>query len=186
MNKSISQSTSQCSVDVASAARRRLETLCKPPGSLGDFERLAVRLCRTQGSLQPVTRPRHLTVFAADHGVSCEGVTAWPSDVSGAVVKVMQTGGTASGVWARELGCSLEVVDVGLLNPVKALSPRCLDQAGRRGTGNLLCEAAMSESDFDHAWQVGVERAETACERGNRLLIGGEMGIGNTTAASCL
>ncbi|WP_417736710.1 nicotinate-nucleotide--dimethylbenzimidazole phosphoribosyltransferase [Rosistilla oblonga] len=174
------------------AIQSQLAQLCKPPGSLGMIEFAATRLCETQQTLYPQTRPRNVTVFAADHGVTCEGVTAWPSEVTGAVVKVMQTGRTASGVFARTLDANYEVVDVGLLQSIHNSSGDAVpatslrDAAKRRGTANLLREAAMAESDFDHAWNVGVERAEAAIAENSQVLIGGEMGIGNTTAATCL
>lgn len=163
-----------------------LDGLCKPPSSLGALETFAQRLCMTQQTLSPVTKPRHATIFAADHGVTCEGVTAWPSEVTGAVVSFMRQGRTASGVFANSLGCSYEVVDVGLLSPVCAAEGCLIDAASRRGTGNLLREPAMTPSDFDHAWRIGEEHAGIACDGGAMVLIGGEMGIGNTTAASCL
>ena len=161
----------------------RIDQLCKPPGSLGAFESIAQKLCQIQRTLNPVTSPRHLSIFAADHGVTCEGVSAWPSAVTAAVTAVMGRGRTASGVFARSLDCNYEVIDVGLL---KLCSAPVIDAAGRRSTGNLLREPAMSIAEFDHAWQVGVDRATIACNAGNVVLIGGEMGIGNTTAASCL
>ena len=168
----------------------KLDRLCKPPGSLGDLEAVAALLCRIQKTVSPVTRPRHVCIFAADHGVTCEGVTAWPSEVTGAVVKVMQRGRSASGVFAQLLECGYEVVDIGLLAPLNEHAIvhefAIVDAAMRRGTGNILREPAMSMIEFEHAWSVGADRARIACEGGNRLLIGGEMGIGNTTAASCL
>lgn len=164
----------------------KLGRLCKPPGSLGEIESVASQLCRIQDSLTPLTRPRHVAIFAADHGVVREGVSAWPSEVTAAVVNVMQHGRTASGVFAKSLDCGYEVVDVGLLSPVLGENPKIVQAASRRGTGNILLDAAMSTSDFEHAWSVGETRAKFACKAGNVLLIGGEMGIGNTTAASCI
>ena len=164
----------------------KLDHLCKPPGSLGKLEEIAFTLCRIQRTLTPVTQPRHVTVFAADHGVTCEGVTAWPSSVTAAVVKVMQKERTASGVFAKSLNCGYEVIDVGLLKPLGEQDSRVTHAARRCGTNNLLREQAMTETDFDQAWQVGVDSAARAASAGHKLLIGGEMGIGNTTAASCL
>lgn len=173
-----------------SEIQARLDSLCKPPGSLGDLERIAFRLCEIQQTLNPVTAPRSVSVFAADHGVAGEGVTNWPSSVTGAVVRLMRAGQTASGVFARTLSCHYEVVDVGLLKPnavqVAGVADMFVDAARRRETGNLLHEPAMSPADFEAAWQTGVARSLVACQQGARVLIGGEMGIGNTTAASCL
>lgn len=166
----------------------RIDQLCKPPGSLGKLEIVAADLCRIQNTLSPTCSPRRLVVFAADHGVTCEGVSAWPSEVTGQVVRVMTSGRTASGVFAKQLHCQYEVVDIGLLQPMVPGDPDngFIDAAARRGTANLRVEAAMNETDFDHAWAVGVSRADAAADAGAKLVIGGEMGIGNTTSAACL
>lgn len=168
----------------------RLNGLCKPPGSLGELEQVAARLCEIQQTLRPATKPRHASIFAGDHGVASEGVTAWPSEVTGAVVQVMRTGKSASGVFAKTLDCSYEVVDVGLLHAnaaPKNESPNIfISAAVRRGAGNILHGPAMTESEFESAWKVGADRCEAACQRGAQIIIGGEMGIGNTTPASCL
>ncbi len=208
----------------------RIAILCKPPGSLGVLESIAVRLCEIQQTITPVTKPRYVAVFAADHGVVAEGVSAWPSSVTKAVVALMPSQRTASGVFSRALGCSYEVIDVGLASqiitepmalatgvdsatgtdsaientsapetsgygPERTIlssdssahnSAPIIHAAKRRGTANLLHEPAMLVEDFEHAWSVGVERATIAIQKGNKILIGGEMGIGNTTSASCL
>lgn len=170
--------------------RSQIETqianLCKPAGSLGVIERVAVRLCEIQGTLKPLTRPRSMTIFAADHGVTEEGVSAWPSHVTRSVVQMMQSSRTASGVFAGVLDCEYEVVDIGLRMPLTHYDAVMLDYSKRRGTGNLRVEAALTDDDFDHVWHVGMERATAAVKAGSRMLIGGEMGIGNTTAATCL
>ncbi|MEM9367943.1 MAG: nicotinate-nucleotide--dimethylbenzimidazole phosphoribosyltransferase [Planctomycetota bacterium] len=166
--------------------KARIASLCKPPGSLGVIEQVAERLCMTQRTLLPRTQPRSVTVFAADHGVTQEGVSAWPSAITRSVVEQMQHSRTASGVFADTLRCHYEVVDVGLLEPLGQYGDGALNCARRRGSGNLRCEAALTEKDFQHAWQVGEERASHAIDAGNHLLLGGEMGIGNTTAATCL
>ena len=159
----------------------RIDRLCKPPGSLGDLEQLAATLCRLQQTTTPSTRPRAVTIFAADHGVVAEGVSAWPSTVTAAVAEVMLAQRTASGVFARELGCRYEVVDVGLLRVV-----RDAKTAVRRGTANLRTGPAMTIDEATAALGVGRRSARAAIDEGCRLLIGGEMGIGNTTPATCL
>lgn len=169
-----------------SQIENRIANYCKPPGSLGVIEQVALQLCLTQGTLHPETRPRNVSVFAADHGVTQEGVSAWPSSVTQSVAQLMQSSRTASGVFARALDCKYEVVDVGLLRPLGEYDEVALDRAQRRGSGNLRIEPALSQEDFQHAWNVGMERATAAADAGSRLLIGGEMGIGNTTPATCL
>src|SRR5438094_9290343 len=89
---------------LVAAARRHLDSLTKPPGSLGRLEDLAARLGVVQQSLAPRTRPRRVVLFAADHGVVAEGVTAWPAAVTGLMVKNIAAGGAASSVLARTTG----------------------------------------------------------------------------------
>lgn len=135
--------------------------------------------------------------FAADHGV-CEGVSAWPSTVTAMVFDLMLQQRTASGVFARHLNCDYQVVDAGLLRPPRPIRQRC-DQASfsvnaidavdgplRRCTANFRTGAAMSEVDFHRMWEIGASHARSAMADGCRLVIGGEMGIGNTSSPSCL
>lgn len=164
-------------------ARRHIDGLCKPPGSLGRLETLAGRLCEIQGSTKPQTFPRSCSVFAADHGVTAEGVSAWPSEVTASVVELMQDSRTASGVFANTLSCRYEVVNVGLLRKMEGST---VDSRIRAGTRNLLREAAMTPSEFDRALEVGRTRAALAIDAGAKVLVGGDMGIGNTAAATCL
>ena len=173
----------------ADAVRAHLDQLTKPPGSLGELERLAVRLCQIQGTLAPTSRPRRLVLFAADHGVVEEGVSAWPSAVTGLMIANILGGGAASNALARSTGTELELVDVGASSPpagrgnggVTFIDARIAD-----GTRNLAREDAMDPAQFDRAWEVGAERARVATADGVPLLAAGEMGIGNTTAATCL
>src|SRR5829696_3646148 len=93
--------------------RRHLDNLTKPPGSLGQLEDLAVRLCVIQQTLCPVTRPRRIVLFAADHGVVAEGVSAWPSEVTGLMIRNIVAGGSASRALARATATEWALVDVG-------------------------------------------------------------------------
>lgn len=169
-----------------------LDGLCKPPRSLGELERLAFRLCQIQDTLTPCTRPRRLVVFAADHGVVRQGVSAWPAEVTSAVTGVMATGRTASGVMSRVSETQYRVVNVGCLQPPmverssRPATERYLDAPVRCGTRDLATEAAMSRDEFAAAWQVGAAQAEQAHADRVRVIAGGEMGIGNTTASACL
>ena len=176
--------------EVNALTRSRIEQqiakLCKPPGSLGVIEQVAIQLCEIQRTLRPETRPRSVTIFAADHGVTREGVSAWSSSLTKSVVQMMQSARTASGAFADVLNCKYEVVDVGLKMPLNQYDYVVLNRSKRRGTGNIRIEPALTEDDFQHAWNVGKERATAQVDEGSQLLIGGEMGIGNTTAATCL
>src|SRR5262245_50067002 len=96
---------------------RHLDALTKPIGSLGRLENLAARLCQVQRTLAPRTAPRRVVLFAADHGVVEAGVTAWPSDVTGLMVRNIVAGGAASSVLAGATRTDLRLIDVGTLGP---------------------------------------------------------------------
>lgn len=165
----------------------KLDSLAKPRRSLGRLEELAVRLACVQQTLTPVVRPRSLVLFAADHGVVASGVSAWPADVTALVVRAIVAGRSASAALAATYRCDLRVVDVGVaadLDDIDASNFRHSRVAP--GTRDLSREPAMSSSEFAVAWDVGVSEARNAVARGSKVLIGGEMGIGNTTAAACL
>lgn len=165
--------------------RKHLNSLTKPPGSLGRLEDVAVRLCMVQQTLAPRTKPRSLALFASDHGVVAEGVTAWPSDVTALMVKNIASGGAASSVLASETDTSLELINVGVANDLSDVAG-VLNNPIRRGTQNLATDDAMSPSEYDAAIQQGRLAARRASDAGCCLIAAGEMGIGNTTPASCL
>src|SRR5438874_10685153 len=91
----------------------RIDSLAKPPRSLGKLEELAARLCEVQQTLEPRTKPRRLVLFAADHGVAASGVTAWSSAVTGLMVRNILAGGAASTVLARQSATETVLVDAG-------------------------------------------------------------------------
>lgn len=168
-------------------AQAQLDALAKPRGSLGRMEALARRLAVRQGTLAPRVRPRELVLFAGDHGVVASGVSAWPSDVTALMVRTIVAGRSVSAAWARLHDCPLRVVDVGVaacLDDLAADHFRAARVAS--GTDDLSCGPAMSVAAFDAAWEVGASEARAALARGCRVLLAGEMGIGNTTAAACL
>jgi nicotinate-nucleotide--dimethylbenzimidazole phosphoribosyltransferase len=173
--------------------RARLDSLCKPPGSLGELERLAFELCRIQNTLTPVSQPRRLVVFAADHGVAAQRVTAWPSEVTSMVVGVMAKRRSASGVMSRACKTDYRVVDVGCLQPPKVPTGHSegvdsifCSHPVAAGTKDLSSGPAMSRTQFHAAWRVGTAQADDAANEQYAVVAGGEMGIGNTTSASCL
>lgn len=166
--------------------QQHLDSLTKPPGSLGRLERLAARLCLIQQSLRPVTRPRRLVLFAADNGVVAEGVTVWPAEVTGLMVQNILAGGAASSVLARSTNTELILVDVGTQSPPLLPQPGYVNAKVRSGSRNLAREPAMTVAEFDQAWEVGADQARRAAEDGMRIVAAGEMGIGNSTPAACL
>lgn len=165
----------------------RLDALAKPQRSLGRLEALAVRLAMTQQRIDPVTRPRRIVLFAADHGVVARGVSAWPSAVTGLMVGTIAAGRASSSALAAAQTCDLRLVDVGVATPLPGPYPDFHRQAAvAPGTADLSTGPAMTVAQFDAAWDVGVDEAKRARAEGYAVLIAGEMGIGNTTAAACL
>lgn len=166
------------------AAEERQAQLTKPPGSLGRLEQVAVRLAGLQGSHPDLERV-HMTVFAADHGVVAEGVSAYPQIVTREMVRNFTRGGAAISVMAHELGASLDVVDVGVATPGEAL-PGVIAQPVAAGTANFCEGPAMTAEQRDTALAIGRDAVTRAEASGAQAFIGGEMGIGNTTAAVAL
>ena len=165
----------------------RLDALAKPPGSLARLEALAVELAVAQQSLAPVTHPRRIVLFAGDHGVVAQGVTPWPSAVTTAMVATILKGRASSTALAAAHGVDLRVVDTGMANPPPGPFPAHYRAAAvARGTADLALGPAMDVAQFDTAWALGADEARRAVADGFRLLIAGEMGIGNTTPSACI
>jgi nicotinate-nucleotide--dimethylbenzimidazole phosphoribosyltransferase len=167
----------------AAAARARQETLTKPPGSLGDLEMLAIRLAGWQRRERPSVERVHITVFAGDHGITAEGVSAFPQAVTVEMLRNFARGGAAISVLARRLGATLEVVNLGTVRPVAGGAH---DTWLGPGTLSFAQEAAMSEPQLAAALAAGRRSVERAVAGEAQLYIGGEIGIGNTTAAAAL
>jgi nicotinate-nucleotide--dimethylbenzimidazole phosphoribosyltransferase len=166
--------------------RGYLDRLTKPPGSLGRLESLAVRLAGVQQTLAPRTRPRRLVLFAADHGVVAESVTAWPQAVTHQMVQNIAAGGAASSVLARSTGTDLRLIDVGTLGPDLGHAPGYACRKVRAGSRNLAREPALTVEEFERALAVGREQALLSATDGMSVVLAGEMGIGNSTPAGCL
>ncbi|MBF8780797.1 nicotinate-nucleotide--dimethylbenzimidazole phosphoribosyltransferase [Pseudomonas fulva] len=166
-------------------AEARQRQLTKPAGSLGQLETLAVRLAALQGRERPSLERIGITVFAGDHGVVQEGVSAYPQAVTAQMLGNFVNGGAAISVLARQLGAALEVVDLGTIEPDLQL-PGVRHLRLGLGTANFTRQAAMTETQLAAALQAGQAAAGRAAADGAQLFIGGEMGIGNTTAAAAL
>jgi nicotinate-nucleotide--dimethylbenzimidazole phosphoribosyltransferase len=170
-------------------ALARHAALTKPPGSLGALEPLGARLAAILGTLRPRLEGRAVAVFAADHGVAAAGVSAYPQSVTAGMVRNFLAGGAAVNALAAATGAELLVVDVGVDVGVDAAfppHPALWSRKVARGTRNMLEAPAMTRDELFAACAVGVEAAERLAARGPTLLAGGEMGIGNTTAAAAL
>ena len=168
-----------------SAARARQGQLTKPAGALGRLEDLAIRLAGMQGRDRPAVDRVQISVFAADHGIAAAGVSAFPQSVTAAMVANMAAGGAAISVLAEQIGAAVELIVVGAVDPVPK-HPRIRNETIARGTADLSRAAAMTPSELEQALASGRAAAARAAERGAELFIGGEMGIGNTTAATAL
>src|SRR3984957_19894202 len=168
-----------------SAARARQQQLTKPPGSLGRLEELACWFAARSGNPVPEIARTEIFVFAADHGVAARGVSAFPQSVTGQMVANFARGGAAINVLASLEGCRIEVVDVGVASD-EAPPAGVRNERVRAGTRDLASESAMTADELRAALAVGERCARAAVARDARLLIAGDMGIANSTAAACL
>lgn len=164
-----------------------LDALAKPRRSLGRLEAIAVRLAQTQERIDPRTRPRHIVLFAGDHGCVGDGVSAWPSAVTGLMVSAILNGSATSNALAATNDCALRLVDVAVAAPRPDAGHAFFRDARiADGTASLAHGAAMTVAQFKAAWRTGEEEADSAADAGAVVLIAGEMGIGNTTPAAAL
>jgi len=170
--------------DAAAAVSARLDQLTKPPGSLGRLEELAVLLATQTGEHLPCVTPPAVVVFAADHGVAAEGVSAFPQAVTAQMVANFVAGGAGINVFARRIDARLEVVDVGVATDIEAKD--VVRDKIRHGTANFIEHDAMTRDEACRAIEVGIRAARRAGAAGCRCLIAGEMGIANTSASSAL
>ncbi len=166
-------------------AELRQTQLTKPPGALGQLETLAIRLAAMQGTPRPILERVHIAVFAADHGVAAEGVSAFPQAVTAEMVRNFARGGAAISVLARQLGATLEVLNLGTVVDTGPLTGVRNINLGP-GTANFAKTAAMNTEQLARALHAGRETVQRAKQDDAHLFIGGEMGIGNTTSAAAL
>lgn len=154
----------------------------KPLGALGQLESLALQLGLIQNTTQPQLSQPQICVFAADHGLARHGTSAYPNAVTAQMVHNILAGGAAISVFARQHQISLQVVDAGVDDDLP-VHPQLLNHKIRRASRDALNESAMSEAECWQAIRTGMAIVETL--PGNILIVG-EMGIGNTSAASLL
>lgn len=162
--------------------RRRLDSLTKPQGSLGRLEDVVVQLALAQNTEMPSVGRKGLYVFCADHGVTEEGISAYPRAVTAQMLKGFLAGRAAINVLCERLAIETCIVDVGVD------APWCPDSVNRKiahGTRNFAKECAMTSDEAERALAVGAEIAEAAANQFDIAGLG-EMGIGNTTAAAAL
>ena len=166
-------------------AKKKLDNLTKPRGSLGSLEEMAARVVAILEDERPSVQKKMVFVFAGDHDVVSEGVSAYPQEVTGLMVKNFLAGGAAINVLARCAGASVSVIDIGMkedLQDVEGLIKRNV----KRGAGNISIGAAMTREEAVRAIDVGIEMADRALADGCTMIATGDMGIGNTTPSSAL
>lgn len=169
--------------DARRHAAQRQSTLIKPPGALGRLEALAIQLAALQGTREPRVDSVHIAVFAADHGVAREGVSAFPQSVTAEMLRNFAHGGAAISVLARALGATLEVINLGTVEDPGEFDG-IVDLRLGRGTANMTRQPAMTHEQLRRALDAGRDAVQRAAAAKAELFIGGEMGIGNTTAAA--
>lgn len=158
--------------------------LTKPAGSLGLLENIAVRLAAMQKTESPSIERIWVSIFAADHGIAEESVSAFPQRVTTEMVKNFSNNGAAVNVLSHFINATFEVIDVGLINPIE-IEGLIISRAGN-GTANFSKQAAMTEDQMDSAFCTGQSAVKRAIEQNTQLFIGGEMGIANTSSASAI
>jgi nicotinate-nucleotide--dimethylbenzimidazole phosphoribosyltransferase len=168
--------------DFEAALRAKIDGKTKPQGALGRIEALAAQIARVQGSLTPRMERGRLILFAADHGIAAEGVSAYPAEVTRQMVLNFLAGGAAANVFARQAGLPVAVVDCGVAGPPIG-DARLIARRIGPGTANARHGPAMTSAQCQAALDLGRELAQ---EGEFDALCLGEMGIGNTSAAALL
>ncbi len=181
----LNQPAQQASQTVQLAAENRQQQLTKPPGSLGQLEQLAIQLASLQQREKPTVDRIAISIFAADHGIAEENVSAFPQAVTAEMIRNFSSGGAAIAVLARQLNAQLRVCNLGT---VAELEPIAGVECNRLGAGsyNFSRRAAMAESQLQQALAIGKQHVEDAKDQGCELFIGGDMGIANTSSATAL
>lgn len=190
------------SKQLAESLQHKIDRKTKPPGSLGRLEDLAIQLGQIQDSLTPEIRSPAMLVFAGDHGATAAGISPYPKEVTAQMVHNFLNGGAAINVFARQNRLKLVVVDAGvdadfadaIITKIEdahrvddsANPNRVIDAKIRRGTRNFVDEDALSPEDLTLCFEHGARIVQTLADAGTNAVGFGEMGIGNTSAASLL
>jgi nicotinate-nucleotide--dimethylbenzimidazole phosphoribosyltransferase len=169
-------------------ALERLDGLVKPLGALGRLEELAAWLSAAHGEVPP--RPLddvRVVVFAGDHGVAeAAAVSAYPREITAAMVRVFLAGNSGVSVLARQVGARVRVLDIAVDDDLDGVPPEVTAHKIRRGSGAIHLADALAPGEAERAFEAGRAVADAELDSGADLLIPGDMGIGNTTVASAL
>jgi nicotinate-nucleotide--dimethylbenzimidazole phosphoribosyltransferase len=166
------------------AAVSRQQQLTKPAGSLGELEQLAIRLASLQYTERPSVDNIWISIFAGDHGIAAEGVSAFPQAVTAEMVKNFVQGGAAINVLAKQHHAKLEIIDVGVAANLNDLN--IVHNKVAEGTANFAQQAAMTVEQLQAALNAGKAAVERALQQNSQLFIAGEMGIANTSSATAI
>ncbi|MGA5131636.1 nicotinate-nucleotide--dimethylbenzimidazole phosphoribosyltransferase [Streptomyces olivoreticuli] len=167
-------------------AWERQKRMTKPSGALGMLEIISAQLCGLSRKCPPpIPEPAAVAIFAGDHGVHAQGVTAWPQEVTSQMVANFLGGGAVCNAFANQVGAEVCVVDVGVAGDLPS-TPGLLPRKIRPGTSDFTTGAAMSREEALRAIEVGIETARDLVAAGNKALLTGEMGIANTTVSAAL
>jgi len=167
------------------AASARQQQLTKPPGSLGRLEEIATWLAGVRAVARPRVQRPSLLLAAADHGIAGRGVSAYPAEVTGQMVRNFAAGGAAATVLARGYGASVTIVDAGVATTLDDVDGIIRRPAGP-GTRDLSVTAAMDRRQAEACLETGIDLVTEIAANGHDLIALGEMGIGNSTSAAAL
>ncbi|MEI1702193.1 nicotinate-nucleotide--dimethylbenzimidazole phosphoribosyltransferase [Acinetobacter baumannii] len=179
------QSVQQPNLDTKQQAEQHQLQLTKPTGALGDLEQIAITLASLQSNTHPQVNHPWITIFAGDHGVVEENISAYPQAVTRQMLQNFTTGGAAISVIAKYHQAHLQVIDCGTAGEAyeyAGVERHCI----RAGTANFAKQAAMNADESRAALELGKNSVDTAKSKGADIYIAGEMGIGNTCSASAL
>ncbi|MFG2647553.1 nicotinate-nucleotide--dimethylbenzimidazole phosphoribosyltransferase [Streptomyces sp. NPDC048436] len=167
-------------------AWERQKRMTKPPGALGMLEIISAQLSGLSRQCPPpIPEPAAVAIFAGDHGVHAQGVTAWPQEVTAQMVANFLGGGAVCNAFANQVGAEVCVIDVGVASELPA-TPGLLPRKIRAGTADMTTGPALTREEVKAAVEVGIETARDLVAAGNKALLTGEMGIANTTASAAL
>lgn len=179
------ESVQQPNLDAKQQAEQHQLQLTKPTGALGDLELIAVKLASLQSNAHPQVSHPWITIFAGDHGVVEENISAYPQAVTRQMLQNFTTGGAAISVIAKYHQAHLQVIDCGTVGEAyqyAGVERHCI----RAGTANFAKQGAMNTEECRAALELGKKSVDTAKADGADIYIAGEMGIGNTCSASAL
>lgn len=171
--------------DLNTSIDHKIDFKTKPIGALGQLERIAKQICQIQQTLSPTLNKPAIVVFAADHGLAKEGVSAYPQEVTHQMVLNFLAGGAAINVFSQQHGIDLKIVDAGV-NFDFGEQPNLIDAKIGMGTANSFNDTAITEQQLLQAIQKGRDIVNAIYDKGSNIIGFGEMGIGNTSAASLI